>query len=124
MSHTNQNPERIEVTPPAVASSDGLSGVELIASERQRQISSEGWSADHDDTHDKGEMAQAAASYALHAAGISSSYPKGIQNGCCMWWPWAKRWWKPRTPIKDLVRAGALIAAEIDRLQRIEAKAR
>jgi hypothetical protein len=38
-------------------------------------------------------------------------------------WPWNKSWWKPRNAIEDLTRAGALIAAEIDRLQRINEKA-
>lgn len=34
-------------------------------------------------------------------------------------WPWATDWWKPSDdPITNLVRAGALIAAEIDRLLR------
>lgn len=60
----------------------------------------------------------AAASYALHAAGVGTNIKRGHANGCCLWWPWAVRWWKPKDPIRDLVRAGALIAAEIDRLQR------
>jgi hypothetical protein len=35
-------------------------------------------------------------------------------------WPWDEKWWKPSTnPIRNLVKAGALIAAEIDRLQRV-----
>lgn len=99
-----------------------LAGVELIKAERLRQISKEKWSAEHDDAHNGGQLAQAAASYALHAAGISTSFPKGMLNGCCLWWPWARRWWKPKTPIKDLMRAGALIAAEIDRLERLKGK--
>jgi len=34
-------------------------------------------------------------------------------------WPWGSEWWKPsKDPIRDLVKAGALIAAEIDRLQK------
>lgn len=94
-------------------------GIELIATERRRQIRKEKWSAKHDDSHANGELAQAAASYALHAAGIGTSFPKGLANGCCLWWPWTPKWWKPRTPIKDLIRAGALIAAEIDRQQRL-----
>jgi hypothetical protein len=38
------------------------------------------------------------------------------------YWPWDREWWKP-TPnnrIRELAKAGALIAAEIDRLQRLE----
>jgi len=39
-------------------------------------------------------------------------------------WPWEDRFWKP-TPndrVRELVKAGALIAAEIDRVQRLENK--
>lgn len=34
-------------------------------------------------------------------------------------WPWADEWWKPKDRRADLVRAGALILAEIDRIDRI-----
>lgn len=41
----------------------------------------------------------------------------GWRNG----WPWDAKWWKPSDdPIKNLVKSGALIAAEIDRLQNIK----
>jgi len=34
-------------------------------------------------------------------------------------WPFSSEWWKPaQDPIRNLVKAGALIAAEIDHLQR------
>lgn len=39
-----------------------------------------------------------------------------------MMWPFSQEWWKP-TPddrIRELAKAGALIAAEIDRLQRMQ----
>jgi hypothetical protein len=40
-------------------------------------------------------------------------------------WPWAEKWWKPsEDQVRNLVKAGALIAAEIDRIQRLKAKAR
>lgn len=88
-------------------------GLELIAEERQRQIESEGWSDDHDDTHDGEQLARAAVCYAT---------PKFWRS--CMvidlMWPWNKSWWKPSPDnrIRELVKAGALIAAEIDRLHR------
>ena len=81
------------------------SGVGLIAEERKRQIEKEGWLAAHDDEHANGEMAQAAACYTL--------------GEDCVEWPWEEEWWKPKDRISDLVRAGALIAAEIDRLTRL-----
>lgn len=87
-----------------------MTGAELIAQERQRQESVEGWSRFHDDTHKRGQLARAAACYALQHTSVS---------GRAVRWPWARAWWKPRDPIRNLVKAGALIAAEIDRLQRL-----
>lgn len=105
---------------PPVRSGDLLSGVELIAEERQRQISQEGWTPEHDDNHDRCELAKAAACYAIqtvearHLAG-TVDYLNAPPLGE---WPWDEAWWKPKDPIRDLVKAGALIAAEIDRLRR------
>ncbi len=84
------------------------SGAKMIADERTRQTDVEGWDEFHDDCHCHGELARAAACYILHGLPV-----KGRPR-----WPWARSWWKPRSRIRDLVRAGALIAAEIDRLQR------
>lgn len=92
-------------------------GMEMILAERQRQITKEGWSAEHDDRHDNQELKRAAESYRLSAQrsleGFKSVRPP---DG----WPWAKKWWKPKTPIRDLVRAGALYIAEIDREKRLD----
>lgn len=82
-------------------------GASLVAAERRRQIEAEGWSPDHDDQWDRGEMAYAAAKYAAPMAPID--------------WPWDEQWWKPKDRLSNLVRAGALIAAEIDRMHRVEA---
>lgn len=99
-------------------------GVEMIVEERQRQIVEEGWTAQHDDRHQDGEIIGAAISYAI--AGI---YPEGtdgaeynLKNRIKYWWPnrWDWGWWKPKSRITNLVRAGALISAEIDRLLRKE----
>src|SRR5678815_3762784 len=89
------------------------SGAELISRERSRQMSEEGWSAEHDDTHVHGEMAVAAARYAL--AHSRATTAKTAVNRA---WRWNSYWFKPKDTISNLVRAGALIAAEIDRLQR------
>ena len=85
-------------------------GAELIAAERQRQIGAEGWTAEHDDEHRGGELARAAIAYAIHAY---FPYSASVDYH----WPWRTRI-KPGSQISDLVKAGALIAAEIDRLQR------
>lgn len=87
-------------------------GSTLIAIERRRQVESEKWSALHDDFHDRDELARAAACYAMPAR-----FRRTRRNGL---WGFEGGWWKP-TPkdrIRELVKAGALIAAEIDRLQR------
>lgn len=87
-------------------------GIELISEERIRQLCKEGWTPEHDDTHDMGELLRGGAAYALAAnAGADALIPAS--------WPWSQRWWKPSDdPVRNLVKAGALIAAEIDRLQR------
>lgn len=88
-------------------------GIEIIAEERQRQIEVEGWTPEHDDEHIFGEMAQAAACYA---------HPNTFKRLDMVEWPesWSLDYYKP-TPddrIRELAKAGALIAAEIDRLNR------
>jgi hypothetical protein len=95
-----------------------MSGIELIAAERQRQIAVEGYTSEHDDEHTMGEMPAAAMCYALQAVdGKIKALDK--RDFVQEWWPWDSDYWKPTTdPIGNLVKAGALIAAELDRLQR------
>lgn len=82
-----------------------------VFAERARQQSEEGWSTAHDDRHRMGELAQAAACYAAH--------PDLNPNVRAVLWPWNGTWWKPQDRRRDLVRAGALILAEIERLDRV-----
>lgn len=90
-------------------------GVTVIALERERQILREGYTFEHDDKHKKGEIAEAAACYAL--TGNKSPFVKGLLRTL---WPWGRQWWKPsKDRIRDLAKAGALCAAEIDRLLRL-----
>ncbi len=89
-----------------------------IARERERQMDAEGWTPEHDDNHSCGELADAAASYA-HPA------PWGVRPQAGpppKLWPWSIAWWKPKDRRNNLVRAGALIVAEIERLDRLAAK--
>ena len=86
-------------------------GAEAIEAERIRQMTEENFQADADDLYRQGELIQAAVCYAREHLGWAA----GV-------WPWPMRWWKPRTSRENLVRAGALIAAEIDRLDRAAAK--
>jgi hypothetical protein len=81
-----------------------MNGVQKIAAERMRQIEDEKWTPEHDDEHDEEELASAAVAYAWNNPDM---------------WPWESERWKPSNdPIRNLVKAGALIAAEIDRLER------
>lgn len=97
-------------------------GVELIAAERARQMHEEGWTAENDDQHTEGQMSGAAACYAI-AANELSSKPPYLCSPMPSLWAWSMAWWKPgQCAIRCLVKAGALIAAEIDRLQRLAAK--
>lgn len=99
-------------------------GLYAILSERVRQVEREGFSESHDNDHDGDQLALAAVCYAtpphLRPQGVP---PTG--------WPWAAKWWKPGKPtaagaeaysavtcrMRELEKAGALIAAEIDRLK-------
>ncbi|WP_430436814.1 hypothetical protein [Oceanibaculum nanhaiense] len=84
-----------------------------VLSERFRQVDGEGHTPAADDTYPGGLLARAAASYALSAARMA--LPAGL-------WPWHASWWKPKDPRRDLVRAGALILAEIERIDRAAEK--
>lgn len=97
--------------------------IDEIAAERKRQIEVEGWTPEHDDAHDQGEMADAAACYAW-CAGLTADSRELLAED---WfdssvlrrlWPWARGWWKPKDRRRDLIRAAALIVAEIERLDR------
>ena len=99
--------------------------VQSVISERQRQQSVEGWTPKHDDRHDNNELAFAASCYAFHSAAASWDFeddgkPYDIHPAPKNW-PWSPEWWKPTNPRRDLVKAGALILAEIERIDRKEA---
>lgn len=98
-----------------------MTGAERIARERARQIEEEGWSLDHDDLeHTGGELAQAAIAYALAGLPDSPCYDPETappHQDPAFWWPWEKGGFRPSDDeVRNLEKAGALIAAEIDRL--------
>lgn len=102
-----------------------MSGIERIAAERKRQIEQEGWTPDHDDEHDDASLAVAGACYAGMAHYLNTArneHQRQIMTeeaDPSVLWPWDERWWKPSADrIRNLEKAGALIAAEIDRLER------
>jgi len=100
-------------------------GAERIRHERWRQLVLKGFSFGHDDRHVDGELAMAALAYV--EAGIVSQIRPDVSVYLSSppltgWgWPWQHSEWKPSDdPIDNLVCAGALTAAEIDRLLRLE----
>jgi len=78
-----------------------------FAEERVRQVDGEGWTPAHDDEHAGGEMAKAAAAYAL-----APHTPKNVIITQPPFWPWDAEWWKPGSMVRNHVRAGALLIAE------------
>lgn len=106
----------------------------LIQQERQRQVSVEDWTAEHDSEHVNGELAKAAACYAspepiyVHREAEVSYFvnsgdrgdrrllPAGYYDA----WPWDEQWDKRQRHdrVRQLVIAGALIVAELERLAR------
>lgn len=104
----------------------GLSAAEeSVLDERARQR--EMWSAEHDDEHRLGEIACASALYALRS-GMANKHGREQADEICareeilaiekQIWPWDRKWWKPRDRRRTLVKAAALLIAEIERLDR------
>ena len=105
-----------------------------VTAERRRQIEREGWTPEHDDDHGDNSLAAAAACYALPdhyrdivsrrdgrdvARSVGETTIVYDQVECPRIWPWHGAAWKPKDRRSDLVRAGALILAEIERLDRL-----
>jgi hypothetical protein len=89
-------------------------GALAIIAERRRQIEQEGWTAEHDVNHGRGELARAGACYLLMAA----KWPGHAEP-----WPWHKDDLKEKEFRKNVVRGGALALAELDRFD-VERKQR
>lgn len=96
-----------------------MSVIDEIAAERRRQIEVEGWTPEHDDLHQDGELAAAAGVYALYDLMSGDADRERVLREM---WPWDDYWWKPADRRRDLVRAAALIVAEIERLDRAAAQ--
>ena len=115
-----------------------MKAIDLIRNERERQINTEGWTPEHDDEHENGELAYAAACYAapeeiyLHRDAEISFFINSGDRGDreplperhISAWPWDEEWDKrdKHDRLRQLVIAGALIAAEIDRRLRLAAQ--
>lgn len=102
-----------------------LSGAEMITTERNRQISEEGYDNEYDSQYNQEELSFAAICYTMP----KRFRPDGEDALQLMGWPWGDKYWKPGNytgigdplykseRIRELTKAGALIAAEIDRLK-------
>lgn len=105
-----------------------MTGAELIAQERERQITAEGYTPEHDRAHSDGSLIRAAQTY-ITTGEFLTRHPErfdptaaltaeDLRGFSARTWPWSDAAWKPSPdPVRNLVKAGALIAAEIDRLQ-------
>lgn len=89
----------------------------LVTDERTRQVQVEGFHEGHDSQYHGNELTKAAVCYAsvpvvraeeADAEDFIKDVPEGL-------WPWMAEWWKPGTDMECLIKAGALIIAEIDR---------
>jgi hypothetical protein len=115
-----------------------MTGVERITVERERQVREEGWTRDHDDRYEAEELARAALCYAMPPR-LRNEVPLRLAlfgegwETCAVHeaevyvpehWPFSPTDWKPSggsstaDRIRELTKAGGLIAAEIDRLER------
>lgn len=98
----------------------GDAPMKAIEAERRRQIEIEGWSRERDKRiYSAGQLYFAAQQYYKRAAAgwLHDDYrtDRQVPRG----WPWNAKWWKPKTPWRDLERAGALCLAEMDRVAGI-----
>lgn len=89
-------------------------GHSLIITERYRQIAVEGCTDEKDDEYEDCELYNAAWCYMMHSI-VGIPDPDYLPLD----WPWDKKWWKPRDQKSNLVRAGALLMAEQERLGRM-----
>lgn len=99
-----------------------------VAAERQRQIEGEAFSPEKDDRYVRGDLLQAAMCYCVNANTRTVLLADGVQPekieelsaaaAVPRSWPWAKEYWKPSGHRRVLVKAAALLIAEIERLDR------
>lgn len=95
-------------------------GIDLIFEERSKQVLGKGYTKSHDDEHQRAELSLAALCY-INTAIDQMTFPSIAAMLVTSEWPFEREAWKPSDdPIKNLTKAGALIAAEIDRLQRMK----
>lgn len=90
-----------------------MQGYDLIRAERIRQVHSEGYKPEKDVGREQ-ELAQAAQSYVGMALRMMNGSAENKTTP--IMWPWEDRYWKPSSTKRNMIKAGALIAAAIDAL--------
>lgn len=93
-----------------------------VIAERARQVEGEGRRPEQDDQYTEGQLAEAASSYAIHATLYTTEQIRKWDTVNFAIWPWNRTWWKPTTRRRNLVKAAALLLAEIERLDRAYVK--
>lgn len=107
---------------PPMGTFPAITGIELIHDERERQINEEGFNDVHDAQYKGNELLMGAHAY-LTIDVLAELVGKDITEiGPPASWPWDIKWWKPKDRKRNLARAGALIAAELDRIIAEEAQ--
>lgn len=90
--------------------------------ERLRQVSEEGFSAEHDDCYTLGQLSAAAACYACISEDVLQGGKSALDGQPPAFWPWEDAWFKPSPdPQRNIIKAMALLAAEYDRIERAKA---
>jgi hypothetical protein len=102
---------------------EGVSGASKAGldtlGERARQRRMEGYDDAHDDAHDDFSLSSAAIAYIMDAQ-LRGTTGQGFTETPPSHWPWDANDWKPKDIRQALVVAGALIIAEIERIDRVD----
>lgn len=103
-----------------VEAMDRTAAIRDVLAERERQVAVYAFTAKHDDeTYATNELARAAACYALGTDALATMEATDWHRTTrTEVWPWDNEWWKPKGTRRNLVKAAALIIAEIERLDR------
>jgi hypothetical protein len=108
--------EAVKVCPPEIPKAPtALKSLELVWDERIRQQTEEGYTPAHDDEHTEGQLALLAAAYALSSRG---KYKRTVEIHSVLALDGFS--FKPKDPISDVIKAAALLLAELERLLRAE----
>ena len=104
-----------------------MTGIDLIAAERKRQIEECGHVAERDDGYPPGELILAALGYGIMYVVANAPLPTWIRDRLrndtfTIVWPWRRDTFHSDGALRDLAKLGALAAAEADRRLRLEAK--